>query len=88
MVGKPRKSLPPVTLVMLCMVQKLGAKTATARSLPFDEATPCPSPANTYRIQVINPDGATVTPAALLWSLKLVALMLLLSLIRSATLVL
>ena len=42
---------------------KLGAKTATARSLPFDEATPCPWPANTYRIQVINPDGATVTPA-------------------------
>jgi len=42
---------------------KLGAKTATARSLPFDETTPCPWPSGVYRIQVINPDGATVDPA-------------------------
>ena len=42
---------------------KLGAKTATAKSLPFDETTPCPWPSGVYRIQVLNPDGATVDPA-------------------------
>ena len=61
---KPRKDLPGLTQVMLCTVYKLDAKTATAKSLPFDEATPCPAG---NIIQVKKTDNGfgigTITPA-------------------------